>query len=116
MGTVKIDLSKRQIAYENEFNLGTPAGVLSLLRKLHKIRARRDQGDIEASVLLMDFYQAWSTAPLTPKERYVLFYLYERSLKKKETARIMGISVQAVRKHERKAARKIAAMMGGYNG
>lgn len=115
MGMVKIDTSKRAVAYDQEFDLGTAGGVLRLLRRFHDIHSRRRDGDLEAAIILLDFTKALREAPLTPREKAVLYLLYEKSLTRKETARELGISVQAVRDHKQKAAHKIAKQLRGYS-
>lgn len=114
MGKVKIDLYKRRVAYDRAFNLGTPKGVLNLLQNYHELRACRDAGDLEASVLLMDFHRIWDQKPLPPRQQLVIQYLYGLGLTKKETAEEMGISVPTVVGLEQKAIRKLARLIGGY--
>lgn len=123
MGMVKIDTSKRQVAYDQAFNLGKPEGILNFLRHYHHLWARRNEGDIEAAVLFLDFHKAWEAesqgnewGPLTRREREVIHLLYGLGLTKKEVAKKLGISVKNVRKHEEKAARKLAYLIGGPNG
>lgn len=115
MGMVKVDLTKREHAYSQAFDLGTYDGVKEFLTKIHEIRAQRAAGDMDASNLLLDFQNILARAPLTDKERAILFYLYEKSMTQKEVSNLLDISIQAVSKCSIKAIRKIAALLGESN-
>lgn len=115
MGSVKIDLYKRRVLYDQAFDLSTSDGVMNFLRCYHELKARRREGDMEAAILLIDFNKAWENdnGLLTPREREVLYLVYNRCLTKREAAERLGITVQTVKTHEEKAARKLASLIGG---
>lgn len=114
MASVKIDLYSKRVMYDQAFNLGTPDGVLRFLKRYHELKARRNEGDMEAAVILMDFHRAWRECELTSREREVLHLLYWRGLSKSEASRYLDITIQAVKKHEKKAAKKLARFIGDY--
>jgi DNA-directed RNA polymerase specialized sigma24 family protein len=95
----------------------TPEGVEVFLENLIYIQSRRLKGDLDASLLLLDFESTKNQAPLTKREREVLYWRYEREFTEKETAKMLQISMKAVEEYSRRLVRKIAdtvAVQEGY--
>ena len=117
MGSVKIDIHRRERQYENQFPMHTEEGVQVFLENITYVRSRRLKGDMDASLLLLDFEKTLSESPLSRREREVLYWHYEREFTEKETARALGISISAVKEYKQRIALKIAdtvAVQEGY--
>lgn len=117
MGSVKIDTHKRERMYEQQFPLHTYDGVKAFYENITYIKSQRYKGDLDASVLLLDFEEIVATAPLTKREQEVMYYRFERELTQKETAKVLGLSIRAVATYTRRAIFKIAdtfAVTEGY--
>lgn len=117
MGSVKIDLHKREREYENQFPMHTPEGVEVFLENLQYVRSRRLKGDLDASMLLLDFDKTKAQAPLSKREHEVVYWRYEREFTEREAAKVLNISERAVKKYCRRAVLKIAdtiAVQEGY--
>jgi DNA-binding CsgD family transcriptional regulator len=117
MGSVKVDLHRKERQYDEQFPMHTPKGVEVFLENLQYIYSRRLKGDLDASLLLLDFESTKNQAPLTRREREVLYWRYEREFTEKETAKMLQISMKAVEEYSRRLIRKIAdtvAVQEGY--
>lgn len=120
MGSVRVDLNKRERIYEQELKLNTPDGVMSYLEKLHFFREQRFNGDIDASIMYLDVMDAIKEIRpfLSEREYEVIDNLYFKGMTAKETGKKLGISPKAVNQYTRRAVHKIAdtiAYMGGYD-
>lgn len=97
MGTVNVDLHKKEKKYEELYPLDSKDGIRSLLEDIHYVRESRFfGGDLDASNLLIDFELTFEKARLTKKQLEVLDLLYEQDFTQEETATRLGISQQAV--------------------
>jgi DNA-binding CsgD family transcriptional regulator len=117
MGSVKVDLHRKERQYDEQFPMHTLKGVEVFLENLQYIYSRRLKGDLDASLLLLDFESTKNQAPLTRREREVLYWRYEREFTEKETAKMLQISMKAVEEYSRRLIRKIAdtvAVQEGY--
>lgn len=117
MGSVKVDIHRKQRQYEDTFPMHTAEGVEVFLENFQNLRSSRLKGDLDASLLLLDFDATRNQAPLTVREREVLYWRYERECTEKETAKRLGISMKAVEEYSRRLIRKIAdtvAVQEGY--
>jgi DNA-binding CsgD family transcriptional regulator len=108
IGSVKIDLHRKEREYENQFPMHTEEGVQVFLENITYVRSRRLKGDMDASLLLLDFEKTVSQAPLTRREREVLYWHYEREFTERETAKALSISIRAVKAYKQRIALKIA--------
>lgn len=114
MGKVKVNLVNQDQVFEQAFDLSTPEGVMHFLERIHEIHELARNGNIEASLILIDIEEAMHSARLSYRERDILFYLYEKQLTQKEVARLLGISIQRVNLKLHDACRKISFMLGDY--
>jgi DNA-directed RNA polymerase specialized sigma24 family protein len=117
MGSVRVDIHRRERQYEQQFPMHTTEGVSVFLENYQYIRSRRLKGDLDASLLLLDFDEIRNEAPLTRREREVIFLRYEQEFTEKETARHLDVSIRAVEKYRHRAILKIAdtaAVREGY--
>jgi DNA-binding CsgD family transcriptional regulator len=117
MGSVRVDIHRQERKYEQQFPMHTPEGVEVFLENYQYIRSRRLKGDLDASLLLLDFDKFRSEAPLSKRENEVLYWRYEQEFTEKEAARHLGISVGALKKYCHRAILKIAdtiAVREGY--
>jgi DNA-binding CsgD family transcriptional regulator len=117
MGSVRVDLHRKERAYEEQFPMHTPEGVEVFLDNYQYMLSRRLKGDLDASLLLLDFEKTKSEAPLSHREIEAIYWRYEREFTEKETARQLGISIGAVKRYCRRAILKLAdtiAVQEGY--
>lgn len=117
MGSVRIDLNRKERQYEEAFPMHTKEGVEIFLENFTYIKGRRLKGDLDASMLLLDFEQTLSDAPLSRREREILYLHYEREYTETEIAKQLGISKKAVQQYKYRAIYKIAdtnAVKEGY--
>jgi RNA polymerase sigma factor (sigma-70 family) len=78
----------------------TTKTVGALLNSIHRLRAKRLDGDIRVATILLDLTDAIETAPLTETEASVLRLRYVDELTQAEVARRLKMSQQAVSKAE----------------
>ncbi|WP_238456590.1 sigma factor-like helix-turn-helix DNA-binding protein [Desulfotruncus arcticus] len=110
LGSVKIDLATKEKRLEDAYPLDKVKGVYALLLQMHRIReVRYLQGDFDACILLMDFYQSIKEAKLTERQQEVIYHVFIKDLTQYEVARILTISQQAVSDHVNNVVRKVAA-------
>jgi DNA-binding CsgD family transcriptional regulator len=117
MGSVRVDLHRKERQYEETFPMHSPEGVEVFLENLQYVKSRRLKGDLDASLLILDFDLTLSEAPLSRREREILYWRYEREYTEKETAKMLGITHKAVKEYKRRAIYKIAdtnAVKEGY--
>jgi DNA-directed RNA polymerase specialized sigma subunit len=117
MGSVRVDLHRQERQYEESFPMHTVQGVEIFLENYQYVKSRRLKGDLDASILLLDFEQTLSDAPLSKREREIIYWRYEREYTERETARLLGISMKAVTEYKTRAIYKIAdtnAVKEGY--
>jgi DNA-binding CsgD family transcriptional regulator len=117
MGSVRVDLHRKERQYEEQFPMHTPEGVEVFLENLQYVKSRRLKGDLDASLLLLDFEKTKSEAPLSHRELEVIYWRFEREFTEKETARHLGVSIRAIKKYCRRAILKLAdtiAVQEGY--
>ncbi|HDR8003445.1 sigma factor-like helix-turn-helix DNA-binding protein [Bacillus cereus group sp. BceL300] len=117
MGSVKISTNRREMYYEQEYPLFHELGVKKFLESYADICDKRAKGDLDASIILLDFQATLHQAPLSQREREVVYWRYERDLTEKETARVLGISKTSVKSYTQRACLKLAdvfAVTEGY--
>jgi DNA-binding CsgD family transcriptional regulator len=117
MGSVKIDLHRKERAYEEQFPMHTPEGVEVFLENYQYILTRRLKGDMDASLMILDFESTKHQAPLSHRELEVIYWRFEREFTERETAKQLGISIGAVKRYCGRAFLKIAdtvAVQEGY--
>jgi DNA-directed RNA polymerase specialized sigma24 family protein len=117
MGSVRIDIHRKERAYEEQFPMHTPEGVEVFLENYQYVLTRRLKGDLDASLMLLDFEKTRNQAPLTKREQEVIYWRFEREFTERETAKALGITIGAVKKFAHRAILKIAdtvAVQEGY--
>lgn len=111
MGSVKIDVDKGARTYAVRYALNDAAGVKKLLRDRHHVSSARFQnGDTDASAILIDLHSALNSAGLTQVQTEAVAWISGADLTQQDAAQIMGTSRQAVAKAYDAACEKIAAV------
>jgi len=108
MGAVKIDIAKKERQYSVKYTLNDSTGVKALLRDRHKLASRRFTGDYNASDIIIDLHSAMNTACLTDRQTEAIAWIYGADLAPADTAKLMGVSRQAVEQFIEGATEKIA--------
>lgn len=93
---------------ELQSSLNTPMGVRQFLRNIHSVYTDRRNGDLDASLALMEFDEAYKGAGLDDREKQVIHRRYQNGLTQEETAALSGITQQTVNNVEKRAVEKIA--------
>ncbi|MFT4413210.1 sigma factor-like helix-turn-helix DNA-binding protein [Fredinandcohnia humi] len=109
MGMIKVNLSSKEKRLEDEFPLDRDFGIYALLSNIHHIREMRfSRGDLDASILLLDFEDSMNKTNLTLRQQQTIYLFFEKDLTQQEVAEILQISQQAVSEHLNNAIRRIA--------
>lgn len=116
MGSVHVDIYKREKSLAQAYPLRTSEGVLAFLENFHYFKEQRLKGDIESSTMLLDFIDAYEKTQLSGRERECLYYRYQECLSLKETADILGISFQAVNVYTKRGVERIANYLAETEG
>jgi DNA-directed RNA polymerase specialized sigma subunit len=115
MGAVKIDTEKKERQYSVKYTLNDAAGVKALLRDRHKLASRRFSGDYSASDIIIDLHSAMNTASLTERQTEAIAWVYGADLAPADTAKIMGVTRQAVEQFIDGATDKIAKVYHAWD-
>lgn len=116
MGSVQIDIHKKEHSLEQKYPLHTSDGVIAFLKNIHYLREARLKGDIDSAILLLDFMDAVKKANLTRREREVLYYRFEKGYSVKETSKLLDISIQSVNVYMKRGATRIANYLAETEG
>jgi predicted DNA binding protein len=108
MGSVRVDRLRKERELDVKYPLDSEYGVYALLDELHHIREMRRNGDFDAAILLLDFFDSVKKAGLTERQKDALYFVYEQDMPQLIAGKIMGITQQAVSYHVMEAVRKIA--------
>ena len=109
MGSVKVDLTKREKQLDELYPMDTYDGVYALLDRIHYVReARFARGDYAACTLLLDLDSSIENAGLTDRQRQVIDLIFEQDLTQVDAAKRLGISQQGVADHLKNAITNIA--------
>ncbi|MEK4267929.1 sigma factor-like helix-turn-helix DNA-binding protein [Bacillus sp. FSL W8-0940] len=108
MGTVKIDLHRKDREFEAAYALDNAEGVKTLLSDYPKFVSRKRLGEYEAAEVLIDLHDAIELANLTDRQREAIRLVYFEDLTQVEAGKRMGITQAAVGRYIDFAADKIA--------
>ncbi|MCP6682977.1 sigma factor-like helix-turn-helix DNA-binding protein [Bacillus nakamurai] len=108
MGTVKIDLHRKDREFNAAYALDNAEGVKLLLTDYQKFVSRKRCGDYEAVEVLIDIHKAIELAGLADRQRQAIELVYFGELTQAEAGQRMGITQQKVEAYASKAAEKIA--------
>ncbi|ASB87707.1 sigma factor-like helix-turn-helix DNA-binding protein [Bacillus sonorensis] len=108
IGSVKIDLHRKDREFETTYALDNAEGVKMLLSDYPKFVSRKRLGEYEAAEVLLDLHKAIELADLTDRQREAIRLVYFEDLTQVEAGKRMGIGQDAVFKHIDAAADKIA--------
>ncbi|MCY7780057.1 DUF134 domain-containing protein [Bacillus haynesii] len=97
IGTVKVDLHRKDREFEAAYALDNAEGVKTLLSDYPKFVSRKRLGEYEAAEVLLDLHNAIELADLTDRQREVIRLVYFEDLTQVEAGKRMGISARAVR-------------------
>ncbi|WP_262011288.1 sigma factor-like helix-turn-helix DNA-binding protein [Bacillus licheniformis] len=108
IGTVKIDLHRKDREFEAAYALDNAEGVKTLLSDYPKFVSRKRLGEYEAAEVLLDLHNAIELADLTGRQREAVRLVYFEDLTQVEAGKRMGITRGAVARYIAFAAEKIA--------
>ncbi|QGJ65959.1 RNA polymerase subunit sigma [Bacillus velezensis] len=108
MGTVKIDLHRKDREFNAAYALSNAEGVKLLLADYQKFVSRKRCGDYAAVEVLIDIHKAIELAGLTDRQRQAIELVYFGELTQAEAGERMYISREAVKLYLLKATEKIA--------
>jgi len=115
MGAVKVDISQKERQYSVKYCLDDSTGVKALLRNRHRLASRRFSGDMAASDIIIDLHSAMNTAGLTERQTEAIAWVYGADLSPADTAKLMGVSRQAVEQFIDAATDKIAKIYQAWD-
>ncbi|GJI62639.1 sigma factor-like helix-turn-helix DNA-binding protein [Bacillus velezensis] len=108
MGSVKIDLHRKDREFNAAYALDDAEGVKLLLADYQKFVSRKRCGDYAAVEVLIDIHKAIDLAGLTDRQRQAIELVYFGELTQTEAGERMYISREAVKLYLLKATEKIA--------
>lgn len=108
IGTVKVDLHRKDREFEAAYALDNAEGVKTLLSDYPKFVSRKRLGEYEAAEVLLDLHNAVELADLTDRQREAVRLVYFEDLTQVEAGKRMGISARAVRYFIEDATNKLA--------
>ncbi|WFP01574.1 RNA polymerase subunit sigma [Bacillus subtilis] len=108
MGTVKVDLHRKEREFDSAYALDNAEGVKLLLADYQKFVSRKRCGDYDAATILIDIHKALELANLTDRQRQVIELVYFGELTQAEAGERMGIARDAVNHLLNRASEGIA--------
>ncbi|NME91576.1 DUF134 domain-containing protein [Bacillus velezensis] len=96
MGTVKVDLHRKDREFHAAYALDNAEGVKLLLADYQKFVSRKRCGDYAAVEVLIDIHKAIELAGLTDRQRQAIELVYFGELTQAEAGERMGIAKDAV--------------------
>ncbi|MED4523625.1 sigma factor-like helix-turn-helix DNA-binding protein [Bacillus velezensis] len=108
MGTVKVDLHRKDREFNAAYALDNAEGVKLLLADYQKFVSRKRCGDYAAVEVLIDIHKAIELAGLTDRQRQAIELVYFGELTQAEAGERMGITQQGVVSHLNAAADSLA--------
>ncbi|MBW7977973.1 sigma factor-like helix-turn-helix DNA-binding protein [Bacillus velezensis] len=108
MGTVKVDLHRKDREFNASYALDNAEGVKLLLADYQKFVSRKRCGDYAAVEVLIDIHKAIELAGLTDRQRQAIELVYFGELTQAEAGERMGIGQDAVSKLIDSATEKLA--------
>ncbi|UMQ50247.1 sigma factor-like helix-turn-helix DNA-binding protein [Bacillus velezensis] len=108
MGSVKIDLHRKDREFNAAYALDDAEGVKLLLADYQKFVSRKRCGDYAAVEVLIDIHKALELAGLTDRQRQAIELVYFGELTQAEAGERMGIAQKNVNETLDRSAEKIA--------
>ncbi|WP_327810307.1 sigma factor-like helix-turn-helix DNA-binding protein [Bacillus inaquosorum] len=108
MGTVKVDLHRKEREFDASYALNNAEGVKLLLADYQKFVSRKRCGDYDAATILIDIHKALELANLTDRQRQAIELVYFGELTQAEAGERMVIAKQNVEAYISRAAEKVA--------
>lgn len=108
MGTVKIDLHRKDREFNATYALDNAEGVKLLLADYQKFVSRKRCGDYAAVEVLIDIHKAIELAGLTDRQRQAIELVYFGELTQTEAGERMGIAQKNVNEALDRASEKLA--------
>lgn len=108
IGTVKIDLHRKDREFETTYALDNAEGVKMLLSDYPKFVSRKRLGEYEAAEVLLDLHNAIELANLTDRQREAIRLVYFEDLTQVEAGKRMGVGKDSVNHLINRAAESIA--------
>ncbi|MDL5023762.1 sigma factor-like helix-turn-helix DNA-binding protein [Bacillus velezensis] len=108
MGTVKVDLHRKDREFDSAYALDNAEGVKLLLTDYQKFVSRKRCGDYAAVEVLIDIHKAIELAGLTDRQRQAIELVYFGELTQAEAGERMGIAQKNVNEALDRASEKLA--------
>ena len=108
MGTVKVDLHRKDREFNAAYALDNAEGVKSLLAEYQKFVSRKRCGDYAAVEVLIDIHKAIELAGLTDRQRQAIELVYFGELTQTEAGERVGIAQKNVNEALDRASEKLA--------
>ncbi len=108
MGTVKVDLHRKDREFNAAYALDNAEGVKLLLADYQKFVSRKRCGDYAAVEVLIDIHKALELAGLTDRQRQAIELVYFGELTQTEAGERMGIAQKNVNEALDRASEKLA--------
>ncbi|MCM3276290.1 RNA polymerase subunit sigma [Bacillus velezensis] len=107
MGTVKVDLHRKDREFNAAYALDNAEGVKFLLADYQKFVSRKRCGDYAAVEVLIDIHKAIELAGLTDRQRQAIELVYFGELTQTEAGERMGIAQKNVNEALDRASEKL---------
>ncbi|PAC78555.1 sigma factor-like helix-turn-helix DNA-binding protein [Bacillus velezensis] len=108
MGTVKVDLHRKDREFNAAYALDNAEGVKLLLADYQKFVSRKRCGDYAAVEVLIDIHKAIELAGLTDRQRQAIELVYFGELTQAEAGERVGIAQKNVNEALDRASEKLA--------
>ncbi|ATO12199.1 sigma factor-like helix-turn-helix DNA-binding protein [Bacillus velezensis] len=108
MGTVKIDLHRKDREFNAAYALDNAEGVKLLLADYQKFVSRKRCGDYAAVEVLIDIHKAIELAGLTDRQRQAIELVYFGELTQTDAGERLGIAQKNVNEALDRASEKLA--------
>lgn len=109
MGVVSFDVAASSRRLEAAFPMHTEEGVKSFLSKLLNLeQLKYFTGDYDISIWILDFYEAFEKANLSPSEKQIIFHLYFDGYKQAELVDLLGLKKNTINTLLKRGIVKIA--------
>lgn len=113
MGSVRVDLNKRERWYDVRYPLDNPYGIKHIFEDYRKLwKSVYERSDLDALNVILDFMQALYEARLTDKQKEALFLVFIEKMTQEEAAEELGIDRSKVSTRVDRAINKIAKSQG----
>ncbi|MEK4559534.1 sigma factor-like helix-turn-helix DNA-binding protein [Bacillus sp. FSL K6-0036] len=107
MGSVKVDIHRKEREFDAAYALDNAEGVKLLLADYQKFVSRKRCGDYDAATILIDIHKALDLANLTDRQRQAIELVYFGELTQAEAGERMGVGQDTISRHIDAAADKL---------